>query len=154
MLDELFMIEALKEAEISLIQGNYPIGSVIVLDNHIISRGQNLVKSSNDKLAHAEFNGIQHCKDLLLKKENRGRATLYTTYSPCPMCFGVIVLYHIGKIVWGTDLDNSGAVYFNNCLPEFYKNTRKKIEIVGHVLEDKCNELILKSGIERLKNRV
>ncbi len=46
--DENFMKEALKEAELALSEGNWPIGCVIVLDEKIIARTHNLVYSTKD----------------------------------------------------------------------------------------------------------
>ena len=67
--DEDYMREALKEAEISLKEGNIPIGCVIVRHNKIISGEHNQIYNLNDR-----------------------QATIYTTYEPYPMCLGAIIL--------------------------------------------------------------
>lgn len=135
-------MEAIKEAEIAFKQGNWPIGCVIVLDGKIISRAHNLVYSKDNKLAHAEILAIQKAKDIL--KENPKKAILYTTYEPCPMCFGASALSRIKKVVCGIDLDNSGAMYFRKNLPQLFKQKKFSLEFETGVLKEKCREIFIK----------
>lgn len=139
--DENFMREALKEAEIALSEGNWPIGCVIVLNGKIISRAHNQVYSKKDKLAHAEMIALQQAKEIL--HENKGKAILYTTYEPCPMCFGASVLNRIKKVVCGIDLDNSGAMYFRDNLPLLFKQEKFSLEFKTGVLAEKCHEVFI-----------
>ena len=48
------MREAIKEAEKGLASGNWPIGSVITIDDKIVARDYSRVYSANNRLAHAE----------------------------------------------------------------------------------------------------
>ncbi|MDD5340857.1 MAG: nucleoside deaminase [Patescibacteria group bacterium] len=139
--DENFMEEALKEAKVALSEGNWPIGCVIVLDGKIISRAHNQVYSKKDKLAHAEMIALQQVKEIL--HENKGKAILYTTYEPCPMCFGASVLNRIKKVVCGIDLDNSGAMYFRDNLPLLFKQEKFSLEFKTGVLAKKCHEVFI-----------
>jgi tRNA(adenine34) deaminase len=139
--DENFMKEALKEAELALSEGNWPIGCVIVLDEKIIARTHNLVYSTKDKLAHAEMMALQQVKEIL--HENKNRAILYTTYEPCPMCFGASVLSRINKVVCGIDLDNSGAMYFRDNLPLLFKQKKFSLEFKTGVLAKKCHDVFI-----------
>lgn len=140
--DEFFMREAIKEAEISLEEGDWPIGCLIVLDGRIIARAHNKVYSRNDKLAHAEMLALDQAKELLMK--NKGKATLYSTYEPCPMCFGGLVLSRIKRIVCGIDLDKSGAMYLKDNLPLLFKQDKWNIEISRGVLADECYDVFIK----------
>jgi len=140
--DELFMKKALKEANKALDKGNWPIGCVIVLDNKIIARAYNQVYSQNNKLAHAEMLAINPVKDILLK--NKRKATLYTTYEPCPMCFGAIILSRIGRVVSGIDLDHSGSMYFKDNLPLLFKQKNFEVEFTNGVLADECYKVFIK----------
>ena len=136
------MNEALKEAEIALKEGNWPIGCVIELDGEIIARAHNKVYSLEDKLAHAEILALKQVQDKLYK--NQGKATLYTTYEPCPMCFGAAILSRIKKIVCGIDLDNSGAMYFREHLPLLFKQDKFAVEFKTGVLADECYNIFIK----------
>ena len=140
--DEYFMKEALKEAEIALKEGNWPIGCVIVLNGKIIARAHNQVYSKKDKLAHAEMLSIKQVQDIL--RENQDKATLYTTYEPCPMCFGAIILNKIKRVVSGIDLDNSGAMYFRENLPLLFKQDKFSVEFTNGILADECHEVFIK----------
>ena len=59
LLDEKFMVEALKEAEKSANFDEVPVGAVIVKDGKIIARGHNLRERKNDPTAHAEIVAIR-----------------------------------------------------------------------------------------------
>lgn len=142
MTDEQYMSEALKEAKKALKKGNWPIGCVIMLNGKIISRGHNQVYSSSNKLSHAEINALEKVQTLLLNNPNK--AILYTTYEPCPMCFGACVLSRIKKVVCGIDLDRSGAMYFKEHLPLLFKQDKFQIDVKRGVLAKECQEIFLK----------
>jgi len=139
--DEYFMKEAIKEAEIALKEGNWPIGCVIELNGKIISRAHNQVYTKNDKTAHAEMSAIKKAQNML--QDNKGEATLYTTYEPCPMCFGAAILSRIKRIISGIDLDKSGAMFFRNNLPVLFKQDKFNIEFTRGILADECYSVFI-----------
>lgn len=142
MTDELFMQEALEEAITSQQNGDWPIGCVVVLNDQIIARTHNQVYSTKDKLAHAEMLALREVQSLL--RDHPGEATLYTTYEPCPMCFGAAILSRIKRVVCGIDLDNSGAMHFRENLPLLFKQDKFKIEFTTGILADECYEVFIK----------
>ncbi len=94
-----FLDAAIAEAEAGLAEGGIPIGSVIVHQGKIIGRGHNRRVQKGSAILHGEMDAL----------ENAGRQTasvyrqcvLYTTLSPCPMCSGTILLYHIPRVIVG-----------------------------------------------------
>jgi creatinine deaminase len=94
-----FMQAAIDEAQLGLVEGGIPIGSVIVHNGQIIGRGHNRRVQEGSAIKHGEMDAL----------ENAGRqsaqtykgSVLYTTLSPCSMCSGAILLYGIPKIVVG-----------------------------------------------------
>ena len=98
MTDE-FMQAAIAEAELGVVEGGIPIGSVIVHDGRIIGRGHNRRVQNGSPILHGEMDAF----------ENAGRqsaqtyreCTLYTTLSPCAMCSGAILLYGIPRVIIG-----------------------------------------------------
>src|SRR5690606_32820457 len=96
---DIFFLEAVKEAEISIAEGGIPIGSVLVHNGKVIGRGHNKRVQKGSVILHGEMDAL----------ENAGRqpasvyreSVLYTTLSPCPMCTGAILLYGIPKVVIG-----------------------------------------------------
>lgn len=140
--DTHYMREALKEARIALKEKNWPIGCVIVLDETIISRAHGQSYSTRDKLAHAEMLALRKAQGVLYN--NPGAATLYTTYEPCPMCFGASVLSRIRRVVCGIDLDRSGAMYLKGNMPLLFKQDKFRIELTRGILADECYDVFIK----------
>jgi tRNA(adenine34) deaminase len=136
MSNEQFMQEAIKEAQLALEQGDWPIGCVIELNGEIIARAHNHVYSDNNRFRRAEMLALQAANDILRKHPKE--ATIYTTYEPCPMCFGACVLGRIKKVVCGIDLDQSGAMYFRDHLPLLFKQDKFHIEFERGLLADEC----------------
>jgi cytosine/creatinine deaminase len=94
-----FLQAAIDEAEVGLVEGGIPIGSVIVHNGKIIGRGHNRRVQKGSAVLHGEMDAL----------ENAGRQSariyrecvLYTTLSPCPMCSGTILLYGIPHVIVG-----------------------------------------------------
>ena len=142
-LDEDYMREALKEAEISLKEGNKPIGCVIVKDNKIISRGQNQIYTLKDRLAHAEILALNKVQKELYDDERQ--TTIYSTYEPCPMCLGAIMLSRVKRVVYGVDLDNSGAINLLENFPKLFQRDKWKLDYTSGVLAEECKDVFMKS---------
>ena len=53
--DELWMEEALREAQRALALGEVPVGAVVVSNDRIVGRGCNRPLSTSDPTAHAEI---------------------------------------------------------------------------------------------------
>ena len=139
------MKEAIKEAEKSIKQGDYGIGSVIVFKNKIISRAGNSIFSKRDSLAHAEFLAIEKLRNKkIFSLKNRKNMAIYTTLEPCPMCYGAITVINIPLIVCGAQDKPSGFSKKN--LPKIYKKVAPKI-IYG-VLSKDCYRTFSKNKKE------
>jgi len=94
-----FMQAALVEAENSYRKGGIPIGSVLVINDEIVSRGHNQRVQKASPILHAEMDCLENA-GRLTPAEYR-KSTLYTTLSPCDMCSGAILLYKIPTVVIG-----------------------------------------------------
>ncbi len=136
------MREAIKEAQKALETGDFPIGSVLVYDDEIVARAHNTSYSDKNRLAHAEIKVLNQSQDLLEK--HKGEIVLYTTYEPCPMCFGSAVLMKLKRVVSGIDIDQSGCFGLLNHLPPFWNKDKFKFEVTKGVLADECKEVFLK----------
>lgn len=138
---EIFMEEAIKEAEKAFAMGEVPVGAVVVYNGEIIGRGHNLREAENDPTAHAEMIAIREAARTL----NNWRLTdcsLYVTVEPCPMCAGAIVLARISTVVYGIDDPKAGAVRtLYRLLDDERLNHRVKTVISG-VMEERCRELM------------
>lgn len=104
--DHEFMLAALQQAKKSLSEGGIPIGSVLVIDNKIVSRGHNQRVQKNSAILHAEMDCLENAGRLTAAQYQQ--ATLYSTLSPCAMCSGTSLLYCIPRIVIGENVTFQG----------------------------------------------
>ncbi|WP_298845052.1 nucleoside deaminase [Clostridium sp.] len=105
---EYFIHEALKEAKISLLLNEVPVGAVIVKDNKIIARSHNLREIMQDATAHAEVLAIKKACAVLSSWRLTG-CDMYVTLEPCPMCAGAILQSRISKLYIGMFDPSVGA---------------------------------------------
>lgn len=96
---DLFLDEAVREAELGLAEGGIPIGSVLVIDGKVVGRGHNRRVQRSSAILHAEMDCLENAGRLSAREY--ARATLYSTLSPCDMCSGAILLYKIRRVVVG-----------------------------------------------------
>jgi len=94
-----FLVAAIDEAKKGLAAGGIPIGSVLVIDNEIVSRGHNQRIQKGSAILHAEMDCLNNAGRLMAADYQR--SILYSTLSPCDMCSGAALLYGIPKIVVG-----------------------------------------------------
>ena len=138
--DEYFMDIAIKEAEAAFMEGEVPIGAVIVKDNTIIAKAHNIKESRNDPTAHAELILLREATSQI-KNWRLTDAALYVTKEPCLMCAGAMVNARLGKLVYGCEDAKGGAVHsLYQVLSD--KRLNHQVEVVSGVLEDKCAELL------------
>jgi tRNA(adenine34) deaminase len=143
--DEQFMSQALEEARTAGNESNWAIGCVIVIDGEVVAREHNTGYTDGNRLAHAELKALVEARELL--EQNKGKATLYTTYEPCPMCFGAIIMMKIGRVVTGIDLDNSGCLGMKEALPPFFQQEKFQFEVTRGVLAEECERVYKQSQV-------
>ncbi len=98
--DLFFMDKALEQAQIAYDKNEVPIGAIVVSEGDIIGSGYNQVESLKSQAYHAELSAIKQAglyKDTW-RLEN---STIYVTVEPCVMCFGLIGLSRISRLVYG-----------------------------------------------------
>jgi tRNA(adenine34) deaminase len=107
--DELWMEEALREAQRAEAAEEVPIGAVVVCDGRIVGRGSNRSISTHDPAGHAEIIALREAGQTLgnYRLEN---CELFVTIEPCAMCAGAIVHARIERLIYGADDPKAGAV--------------------------------------------
>ncbi len=133
--DELFMKEALKEANLALAEDEIPIGAVVVCKGKIIGRGHNLTERLNDVSAHAEMQALTAAANFIGGKYLQD-CTLYVTLEPCVMCAGASYWFQLSRIVFGAYDAKRGFGRLNQ------KITHPKTVITGGIQENECAELV------------
>jgi tRNA(adenine34) deaminase len=107
--DELWMEEALRDAQRGLEAGEVPVGAVVVCDAHIIGRGWNRNISDSDPTAHAEIVALRNA-GATVGNHRLAECELFATIEPCSMCAGAMVHARIKRLVYGADDPKAGAV--------------------------------------------
>jgi tRNA(adenine34) deaminase len=84
----------------AMARGDWPTGSVIVLDGKVLASGQNRQNTLSDITVHAETDALRSAF-ASLKKTSLDGATLYTTMEPCPMCAEAMRMAKVSRLVLG-----------------------------------------------------
>jgi tRNA(adenine34) deaminase len=135
--DDYFMKRALAEAEQAFLEGEIPVGAIVVCQNQIIARAHNQTETLSDVTAHAEMLAITSATNWLGGKYLTG-CTLFVTLEPCVMCAGALGWSQLDRIVWGASDPKRGFMKF---APEAL---HPKTQISGGSLALECEELLKK----------
>jgi tRNA(adenine34) deaminase len=138
--DEKWMKAALKEADKAALQGEVPVGAVVVLADKIIAKAHNLSEQKNNFLAHAENLALQKAMKKLGRWDIQ-EAELYVTLEPCAMCAGAIILSRVKRVIYGARDPKAGADGSAlNVLQD--KKINKRIKVTEGVLKQECGEIL------------
>ena len=139
-MDDVFMREALAEAQKASAIDEVPVGAVIVLDDRVIGSGYNLKESLQDATAHAEMLAIQAaCRTL--ETWRLSEAEMFVTLEPCVMCMGALIQARIKRLIYGCpDPKGRAAISLYQIGNDIRLNHR--IEIQGGVMADECGALL------------
>ena len=147
---EMFMREALKEAQKAYDKEEVPIGAVVVLNGEIIGRGHNLREKEQDATLHAEIKAIRQANQVLGSWRLED-CELFVTLEPCPMCSGAMILSRLKKVIFGAFDPKAGtAGTFMNLLQD--ERFNHQVEVEHGVLEEECQQ-ILKDFFKGLRER-
>lgn len=140
MTHETFMREALMEADKARIEGEVPIGAVVVKDGKIVARAHNLRESRHDATAHAEVLAIRAAGQAVGGWRLSG-CVLYVTVEPCPMCAGALVQSRIDHLVYGADDPKAWA---DRSLREIVQNPglNHRMEVTSGVLAEESGQIL------------
>jgi tRNA(adenine34) deaminase len=106
-----YMIRALALAAQAAIEGEVPVGAVIVdpATGDIVAEGRNAPIAGHDPTAHAEIAAIRAAATKLGNYRLPG-LHLYVTLEPCAMCAGAISFARISKVIFAAGDSKGGAV--------------------------------------------
>jgi len=135
---EMYMREALNQAQIAYDSDEVPVGAIIVYEDRVIARAYNTNFHDRNALVHAEIKAIdQACK--VLKTSDLSKCTLYVTLEPCMMCYGALINAKIKTVYFGAFDIKQGAILSN----QFYKD-EKNITWHTGLLEADCGAILSK----------
>ncbi len=137
--DELYMQEALNEANKAYKKDEIPVGAVVVYKDKIIARGYTKKESKNNPLNHAEIIALKKAsKKLKTWKLNETR--VYSTLEPCELCASAIVSYRVNALIYGADKISKNNLS-EKILLESSLNHKVK-EIKRGVLKESCKKIL------------
>jgi len=131
---------ALAEAENAALQGEVPVGAIVLYDGQVLARAGNKTVTNSDPSGHAEIRALRRAAAHIGNYRLSG-ATLYVTLEPCPMCAGALVHARISRLVFGaTDPKGGGVVsrYAIGCDGRL----NHSFAVTGGVLADECASLL------------
>jgi tRNA(adenine34) deaminase len=131
---------ALREAERARVEGDVPIGAVVVRAGEVMAVGRNERELRQDPTAHAEILALREAAAVAGSWRVLD-ATLYVTLEPCAMCAGAIVLARVPRVLYGASDPKAGAAgSVLNVLDEPSLNHRP--EVTGGLLGQECGDLL------------
>ncbi|MBU0499164.1 MAG: tRNA adenosine(34) deaminase TadA [Gammaproteobacteria bacterium] len=135
------MARALELARCAEVEGEVPVGAVLVLDGTIVGEGWNRPIGGNDPTAHAEIQALRDAGARLGNYRFPG-STLYVSLEPCAMCAGAIVHARVARVVYGAADPKGGAAgsVFDLLPSDERFNHRTFCE--GGVMGDECSEVL------------
>jgi tRNA(adenine34) deaminase len=138
--DELWMEEALREAQRALALGEVPVGAVVVRNGQVIARGSNQPIAANDPTAHAEILALREAGQVLSNYRLLD-CDLYVTVEPCAMCAGAITHARVRRLIYGAEDPKAGAVHSMLQVLNHPK-LNHKVEVTSGVLAARCMNLV------------
>ena len=150
---ELYMKKALELAREAALEGEVPVGCVIVRNGEIVATGRNRRETAKTALGHAEIEAIGAACEKL-GGWRLWDCTLYVTLEPCPMCAGAIVNARIPTVVFGASDDKCGAC--GSVCDLFSMDFNHHPQVVKGVCQEEAAALLtdfFKDLREKLKDR-
>lgn len=135
------MRRALELARSAEVEGEVPVGALVVVDGAIVGEGWNRPIGSCDPTAHAEIVALRAAGRQLDNYRLPG-STLYVTLEPCPMCASAIVHARVARVVYGARDPRAGAAgsVFDLLPSDARFNHRTACE--GGVLAEECGAVL------------
>ena len=138
--DEKWMSISIQEALKAEVEGEVPVGAVLVKNGVLIAKAHNQTISTNDATAHAEIQLLRAAGKQLQNYRLTG-TNLYVTLEPCAMCFGAMMHARIERIIYGAYDQKTGVC--GSCEDLRGANCfMHEINITGGVLENECSQLL------------
>ncbi len=138
--DEDYMRRALSLAKAGGVQGEVPVGAVVVLGGEIIGEGYNAPISRHDPTAHAEIQAMRAAAQRIGNYRLAG-ASLYVTLEPCAMCAGAMMHARVARVVFGAaDLKTGACGSVINLFAQ--RRLNHHAEVIGDVLVEECGALL------------
>lgn len=138
--DTHWMRRALALAQQAALEGEVPVGAVLVKDGKLIAEGYNRPIAENDPSGHAEMRVLREAGKAL-GNYRLPDTTLYVSLEPCPMCAGALVHARVARVVFAAADPRTGAAgsVFNLLQNEALNH---RCEVEGGLLAEESGALL------------
>jgi tRNA(adenine34) deaminase len=136
---ELFMGEALAEAQAAMALGERPNAAVAVVDEAMVVRAHDRVQETNDPTAHAVVVVLRETARKL-GAVRLADATIFTTQEPCAMCVGALLASDVEALVFAVANAHDGAAGTVIQLAQ-HPALPRRIKIVSGIRRDEAEAL-------------
>jgi tRNA(adenine34) deaminase len=137
---ELFMGEALAEAQIAISRGERPIAAVAVVDDAMVARAHDRVEATNDPTAHAVVSALREASRRL-GRIRLADATIFATLEPCTMCVGALLASDVEALVYAVPNTRDGAAGTVVQLAQ-HASLPRRIKVVSGIRRDEAEALL------------
>jgi tRNA(adenine34) deaminase len=128
---DLYMEQALEQAQLAFNDNEVPVGAVIVYNNEVIAVGHNQTIKTRNILKHAEIVALENAQRYL-NNFRLDECDLYVTIEPCLMCCGAILHARIRRMVFGAFEPKTGAILSQNSILD-NRNLNHHTEAIGPI---------------------
>jgi tRNA(adenine34) deaminase len=138
--DQAMMRLAIEQAKLAALDGEVPVGAVLVLNGAVIGSGYNQNIIRFDPSAHAEMLAIRAGAEKI-RNYRLLNSTLYVTLEPCSMCAGLLVHSRISRVVIGAMDYKTGAC---GSLMNIVNDSRlnHQVAVQTGVLGEECSQML------------
>lgn len=149
-MDLKYMDMAIEEAKVAFVEGEVPVGCVIVKNDVVLAKTHNKKEKMKSVLKHAELLAIEEASRLNDNWRLSG-CDVYITLEPCPMCASALKQARVSHIYCG--LSNSDIKNFE-IISEILSSDKinAAVPIINNLAVDKIN-VIMQEFFKNRRNR-
>jgi tRNA(adenine34) deaminase len=140
---ELFMGEALTEAQLAVARGERPIAAVAVMGDAMVARAHDRVEQADDPTAHAVVVALRDAARRL-GRSRLADVTIFTTMEPCAMCVGALLESDVEALVYAVPNGHDGAAGTVVQLAQ-HASMPRRIKVVSGIRRDEAEALFAAS---------
>jgi tRNA(adenine34) deaminase len=137
---ELYMGEALAEAQLASTQGERASGAVAVVDEAMVARAHDRVVETRDPTAHAVIVALREAARRL-GPDGLAEATVFTTHEPCAMCMGALLQSDIETLVYAIPDPAEGAAGSAVQLAQ-HPALARRIRVISGIRRDEAEDIL------------
>ncbi|KAM8947424.1 tRNA-specific adenosine deaminase 2 [Pelodytes ibericus] len=143
-----WMHKAFQMAQDALVNGEVPVGCLMVYNKQIVGQGRNEVNETKNATRHAEMVAIDQVEEWCQQNGKNSvqvfeDTVLYVTVEPCIMCAGALRLLRIPLVVYGCRNERFGGCgSVLNIVGDEIPNAGRQFKCIGGYEAKKAVEML------------